>query len=88
MPGKHVCCFAVPWVRIPLSPPVLRIGVVGWKYHTYVYTSTNEFLRLGYAKWGGSGALYLQSAIAELNPQHAAYLCGDCPMHVALIVGS
>ena len=35
--------------------------------------------RLGYARWGGSGALYLQSAKAGLNPQMRPVSVGTVP---------
>ncbi len=74
MTGNHVCCYAVPWVRIPLSPPPCyekyQFCVICNVYCAKpIISNMLIVLRLGYAKWGDSGALYLQSAIAELNSE-------------------
>ena len=35
-------------------------------------------LKFDHARWGGSGALYLQSAVAGFNSLHEAFLAGAC----------
>ena len=66
-----------PWVRIPPSPPF---------YLTFRCSSYN--IRSGRAKWGASGALYPQSAIAGLNALLRPVIPWDWSGQAALKAGS
>ena len=66
------------WVRIPPSPPFFRRLRRLWC----------EDLKFGRARRGVSGALYPQSAVAELNscPRHVLFEA--CPVRAVLMAGS
>ncbi len=58
---------------------LIRLGILSIIYLSLIF---------GRARWGGSGALYLQPATAGLNSCSRLYFCRVCLIQVAMIIGS